>query len=187
MSQNNSFPLDRPLNCVGLERDVYDDTEESYRIFCRVPENSVNLDHFKVDDIKEIARDVRKQREELESALLMQINEGDSSAAHRLAKLSARADIATSLDLLRFVFDGSNVVLHNRYMDVESPSKLRCKSVDWAILCVLEDKLQRILAFHSDEDAHSLLAELECIREWHPAQYPRWLAFEVEQCLCDSS
>jgi Protein of unknown function (DUF3638) len=55
--------------------------------------------------------------------------------------------------------------------------------MEWALLCVLEDKLERIRKSNGSGDMHGAIAELHCIREWSPFEHPRWLAFEVEQQL----
>ncbi|KAL3918407.1 MAG: hypothetical protein SGILL_004248, partial [Bacillariaceae sp.] len=56
-------------------------------------------------------------------------------------------------------------------------------AVDWALLCVLEDKLGRLIDLDPEKEQRALVEEFECIREWSPFDHPRWLAFEVEQQL----
>lgn len=68
-------------------------------------------------------------------------------------------------------------------MSVDYCIQLKLKCVDWAVLRVFEDKLQRILTACRDMDDRALLIELECVREWMPTDHPRWLGFEVEQQL----
>ena len=51
------------------------------------------------------------------------------------------------------------------------------------ILCVLEDKVERLIwqARHSGEVSNTILIdELMNTRQWQSAQFPYWLAFEVE-------
>jgi hypothetical protein len=177
----SNFPLKRPTKCTGLELKVYEDMEESDRTFCKLPLKEVAP--INAMDLEGIKENVQMKQEALESSNLQIVLEKDRSTKHRLSQLSGRAGTATSIDILRMVYDESIAALYNPCLGVDSQIQLRLRCVDWAVLCVLEDKLRRILSVHPDEDAHALLTELECVREWNPTQHLRWLAFEVEQEL----
>jgi hypothetical protein len=181
LESKRPFPLKRPTKCTGLELTVYEDIEVSYRTFCKLPFKEIAP--INAGDLEGIKENVQIQREALESSILQIVLEEDRSTKHRLSQLSGRTGTATSMDILRMVYDDSIAALYNPGLDVDSQIQLRLVCVDWAVLCVLEDKLQRILSVHSDEDAHALITELECVREWNPTQHLRWLAFEVEQEL----
>jgi hypothetical protein len=178
---NRRFPLTRPTNCTGLERKIFEDIEESYGIFCKLRLKEIGS--FKPGDLESIKQQVQRRRETHESSILQTLLEGDQSSEHRLSQLSGRTAVAASIDILRMIYDESIVALYNPFLDMDSQIQLRLKSVDWAVLCVLEDKLQRIITAHRDEDSDSLITELECVREWNPTHHLTWLAFEVEQRL----
>jgi hypothetical protein len=50
-------------------------------------------------------------------------------------------------------------------------------------LCVLEDKLKRLIFHAKLESVHQVIQELNCVRSWNIADHPSWLAFEVENML----
>jgi hypothetical protein len=174
-----SFPLNRPSSCSGLELKVYDEMERSYEKYHLLCQRMIGL--FDRSHVRDTMIKVRKRRKKLESDLLNILDNGDESNNHLLSQLSGRTGMTAALDILCVV--GGHSVCYSPCASRTSQKLLRQKGVDWAVHCVLEDKLGRILAIDADVDPHSLLAELECVREWNPVEHPRWLVFEVEQNL----
>lgn len=174
--EDTTFPLDRPSDCVGLEADVYRDIDESYSKFCKIPRKAIrDLDS---ENLRKTLGEVETQRRDLESLLVNELNAGDCSVDTRLLQLTLQSEMATSIDILRF--SSGEIVPWVGPSPYSQERQVRC--IDWALLCVIEDKLHRILSFGSD-NTHATLAELECVREWNPFEFPRWVAFEVEQIL----
>jgi hypothetical protein len=172
-----SFPLNRPSGCSSL--DLYDEMEKSYEKYHLLCQRKIGI--FDRSHVSKIAIDVGERRKKQESTILNKMDEGDHSSKHLLSQLSGRTDMASALDILCMVSGHS--LCFSRCASLSSQRMLRQEGVDWAVLCVLEDKLRRILAIDDDADPHSLLAEFECVREWDPVKHPRWLVFEVEQNL----
>jgi Protein of unknown function (DUF3638) len=174
------FPLKR-LECQqGMENRLVEDLEKSYRVYCGLDllcpcpsysERSCNL-----------LAEVRENRLSIENAILQ---EQDSRADHSLSLCSGRIEQASSIDMLRLVSDDSSTSWDrlNPFMDRKRRQKLRSDCLDWSVLCVLEDRLERIQITSLEMDPQALVAELCCIRRWDPQKHPRWIAFEVEQCL----
>ena len=83
-------------------------------------------------------------------------------------------------------------MLHfNPFLDCEQRQELQHLIRVYMEVCVLEDKLHRLLSIckthhHGKLDSSKValvLQELRCVREWDPKEHPRWLAFEFEQRL----
>ncbi|EGD72573.1 hypothetical protein PTSG_04309 [Salpingoeca rosetta] len=80
----------------------------------------------------------------------------------------------------------------NPFLTRSECSKVKAATVMWMQLCVLEDRLRRILAYleqllSTDIDATEkkgietlLVQELRCKRTWDAKAHPYWLAFEVD-------
>jgi len=65
-------------------------------------------------------------------------------------------------------------------LPAETRLGFRTQCVEWMLLCVLEDKLDRLVKSSSD---HEVLVEANSARAWNPWSHVDWLAFEVESQL----
>ena len=174
------FPLERPSSCTGLEQKVYDEMEESYRRFALMTREKVQI--LEPNALKNMNLQVQNQREKCEKRLVDSLREG-RSLEFQMSRLSGGQDSPTPLDLLRIVYDGTFIECFAPSMSQTRRRDMRVEAIHWAILCVLEDKLHRLLRIDLKADGHSALLELTAVRKWDPIKHPRWLAFEVEQNL----
>jgi hypothetical protein len=170
------FPLKKMDATQGLEAKVYDDLIKSWEDYCRLPEKRC-LFCFGGKHINGILQTVRVFLQQSETELFNILCHGNESIGYRLSQISGRRAIATQLDFLSIVWDDHRIMIFNPFLDTKARMETRLKIVEWMMLCVLEDKLIRILNIH----AHALLGEMECVREWNPFEHPKWLAFEAEQ------
>jgi hypothetical protein len=71
---------------------------------------------------------------------------------------------------------------HNWFLPHETRLKFRQGALLWLQLCVLEDKMHRLLCFAEAGSAFQpmLIQELEVERTWEVEEHSSWLAFEVE-------
>ena len=172
------FPLPVPAEASGIEKNMHDDLEKSWKSYCSLRDHRVEFD---VSLCSEFLQKTSKRRQSLEESLLLRL-ESTTSATEKLAKLAGRVPAVSSLDLLCMVDDLSRIFQFNPSMkDSEEVTELRLKIIDWMCLCVLENKLTRMLNKHDSQ--HEVLEDLRCRRHWDPLKFPKWLAFEVEQRL----
>ncbi|KAL7561124.1 hypothetical protein ACA910_009179 [Epithemia clementina (nom. ined.)] len=99
-------------------------------------------------------------------------------AFYRLANVLP--SIATPMDLLKGVYDPLWFAKFNPFMSEEARSALRDVAVAWTRLLVLDDKIQRLRKFHSQNNTKDVVKELTSTRLWNPSEYPCWVAFEAE-------
>jgi hypothetical protein len=178
---NTEFPLSRPSHCIGLERELYDSTEDSYRTYRKIPLKSIG--EVNVVDLREIEDECHQRRENVEISILRALNRQNQHLLHKLGLISGRIDRATSLDVLQILFDISHIKSFDLGLTSSKIRRLHSEIIDWAVLCVFEDKMRRLIYAKVNKDDTSLVQEFCCIREWQPVSHLRWLAFEVEQQL----
>jgi hypothetical protein len=111
----------RPTKCAGLELKVHEDIEESYITFCNLPfRETAPINEAFIEKIKE---KIRMRRDALESSILKIVLEEDRSTKHRLSQLSGRMGTATSIDILRMVYDESIAALYNPSLNTDSQNQ----------------------------------------------------------------
>lgn len=177
------FPLEEPANLAGLEIDVYKDLESSYEIHRCQPTKSLKSTRVLVNQVLRDLKQTTDYRESVQHSLLGALSDESFCLELQLAHISGRRPSPTVMDLTRILVDPSLHVELTCELAQEKLNKIRIQIIEWALLCVLEDKLERIKKLHGSNDIHGVIAELDCIRGWCPFEHPRWLAFEVEQQL----
>jgi hypothetical protein len=179
--KQKEFPLSRPPHCIGLERELYETTKESYQTHCKIPLKSIGM--VNEVELRAIEEECRQRRENVEFLILHAVNEENQLPLHRLKFISGRIERATSLDLLQLLFDSATISSFDPDLTRDKMESLHLDIIDWAVLCVFEDKMRRLVEAIINDDDAALVQEFCCLREWHPASHLRWLAFEVEQQL----
>jgi Protein of unknown function (DUF3638) len=180
--KSEAFPLARKQNCTRLDQKIFDDIEQSHLLYCRMKKFVPRQSHR--EKARTLLRQVVTQRTKTEDSIFTKFSHEDLSVKAKLAVCSGRVDVVSTLDLLRLICDDGFAIAHLRPgMALRLKTDLVSKCLDWATLCVLEDRLQRICDIDEKTDPQALLSELTCVRKWRPSKYPKWIAFEVEQCL----
>lgn len=131
-------------------------------------------------------------------------------AKFRMMRSANMLPSAGTPDLLAVMLSKRMAGAFNPLLGVAEQERVNAEAVEWAALCVLEDKIQRLVALISEKTADeetasassssqtsalsrkgvggaegfeippSILKELDARREWAPSDHPEWLAFEVE-------
>ncbi|CAJ1952432.1 unnamed protein product [Cylindrotheca closterium] len=163
---------------TNIRERVLVDLQKSYELYTKLSKRSVDGPNFNVFAVQ---TEVCHKRQLVEERLLCTLNEALISREH-YDFFSGSMQKLVAGDLLHML--DSTVFIHPRkrgYRDVilEMQPKLN----DWALLCVLEDKIRRLQCFWQQKKEEELVRELECTRIWNPRRFPRWVAFEVEQQL----
>lgn len=163
-----------------IREQVRADLEESYQTYCELPVKKVD---FRDVDVSRISNEVCTQRKSIEEKVLETLN-------HALSTKKVFDFFAGSMrkfvssDLIHIIYDLSMISRLQPLVDGSSwVGDIQSKVHDWALLCVLEDKICRLKRFSEQQKNVELVQELRCTRIWKHSDYPRWLAFEVEQQL----
>jgi hypothetical protein len=102
----------------------------------------------------------------------------------RLKRTINRVPIPTVQDLARISFMPKMLKNFNPFLSEAGTKKFQAGIFQWLNLCVIEDKLQRMLGFARKEERQPLERELEDTKsQWSAQEYPEWRVFEMEQRL----
>ncbi|ETK77423.1 hypothetical protein L915_16303 [Phytophthora nicotianae] len=130
-----------------------------------------------------LLREVSSQRGAMEIHLTNTFSKATSSTQDQLLALANYLPLLTVTDVVRCAFDEETLRTLAPKLSEKSRGQFKKGILQYMELCVLEDKLGRLLwiAKRSDElsDAQ-LIDELMNARQWQSTEYPYWLAFEVE-------
>jgi hypothetical protein len=104
--------------------------------------------------------------------------------AFRLKRTINQVPIPTVQDLARLSFMPKMLKDFNPFLSEAGTKKFQTGVFQWLDLCVLEDKLHRMLGFARKKEQQPLERELENIKsDWSVQDYPEWRVFEMEQQL----
>ena len=104
--------------------------------------------------------------------------------AFRLKRTINRTPIPTIRDIARISWAPEMLKDFNPFLSESAAKKFHNGVFEWLELCVLENKLHRMLALAAKDERQALKRELEEIRhKWCVKEFPQWLVFEMEQQL----
>jgi hypothetical protein len=170
------FPLDLPANATFLETTIHDELLSSWKAFCSFRHDNVE---YREKEVSKMYCRTREKRYALEHGCIRTLNEMDSSD-FVLAKLSGAIRPAVGRDLMRLTLDMAVVKEINPFLSKQICTELKIQAVEWMVLCVLEDKLRRII---QTSTSNEIMEEIKTVRQWSPWNHVNWLVFEVEQQL----
>ncbi|KIZ06296.1 hypothetical protein MNEG_1660 [Monoraphidium neglectum] len=130
--------------------------------------------------------EVQAKRCEVEHYLLASIDHvpagqtRHAGALFRCTRLAGAAPHASAADLMRFALDPPLLSRFNPFLSDASRERLLAACRLWLQLCVLEDRLGRLVELAASDDDGPLALELLVSRVWDPAAHPEWLVFEAE-------
>ena len=130
-----------------------------------------------------LLREVSSRRDEVEKYMWDGVANATSGMYDRLLSLANFLPLLTVGDIVRCGFDRASLHTLAPKLSETSRELVRKGIYTYMELCVLEDKVERLIwqARHSGEVSNTILIdELMNTRQWQSAQYPYWLSFEVE-------
>eukprot|EP00922_Rhytidocystis_sp_ex-Travisia-forbesii_P011573 GHVS01017233.1.p1 GENE.GHVS01017233.1~~GHVS01017233.1.p1 ORF type:complete len:2969 (-),score=333.08 GHVS01017233.1:391-9297(-) len=145
---------------------------------------------YMASESSSMLKEVRITRANLEHSMMQPLNveAARQSTTVQLLLQANRFPTATLSDIVRMLIDDSIMSHFNPFLGADERMQLQMAIRLYMELCVLEDKLTRIVRLsHIDSLQQSstgnamLVQELRCVRAWATADHPRWLAFEFEQ------
>ena len=98
----------------------------------------------------------------------------------RIAKATNEVPTVNRVSLMRIACRPETMRQLNPFLTTASTQFLLKQICLWLQLCVLDDKMNRMLALTAEPQ---LLAELQVRRVWAPSEHVQWLVFEAERHL----
>ena len=184
------FPLSDSHN-NELGRSLAADLAESWQAYQRCP--AVRL----ASELKELEKSLfmlhrrtLASRTRAEKFLLLYVDRIPGSAGWHAPAFVIRRAVnlephVTLRDLARAAWQPDELWQFNPFLSTAAVRDvLHPIILEWLELCVLEDKLKRMMNLAEQRNAQELERELNDIgREWKLRDHPQWLVFEVEQRL----
>ncbi|GAB4822814.1 hypothetical protein N2152v2_009860 [Parachlorella kessleri] len=171
-----------------LEQEMHDELADSWRAHHSMHATAGVLPHAR-EIIQQAKIEVQVLRQMAEDYLLKYINAvpeavGLHGAAHRLLQTSNVVPLPGLLDCARLALRSEWALAFNPFLSKTALHRLQMGARQWLQLCVLEDRLDRLVqvaATLGDPGQEALLIqELQVRREWDVAAHPEWLVFEAE-------
>ncbi|KAI9981767.1 hypothetical protein PInf_009537 [Phytophthora infestans] len=176
-----------PLNTDtvnAMSKGMLDELQMSWETFhSQVEPTLMTSPKELVGSFTSLLSEVSSRRFEMESYLRESYSKATSSTRDQLLALANYLPILTVTDIVQCGFDEETQHTFTPKLSEESREEFKKAVLKYMELCVLEDKLERLIwkATRGDElsDAQ-LVNELVNIRQWQSVEFPYWLAFEVE-------
>ena len=190
-SEAKSFPLaESDVEESALGRTIFAELLESWSAHQRMP--SVQLAREPACLYLELL--VQKGlaiacRERVERHVLLWVGHIPPGASWHASAFVMRRAVnleprATLRDLARAAWAPETLRCFNPFLSDSAVKELRLAILEWLSLCVLEDKIGRLVLFAAEANTQELERELKEVgREWSEKKHPQWLVFEVEQRL----
>ena len=152
------FPLIEMDNSK-LEKEIMSELRQSWK------------EYYKTDEYEIIyKKQMKSQLEILRKRIIVMREKGENNLQNENKSIAYKIQKAANLVHKLTLWD---------LIDTENlPKSLINEALMWQQLCVLEDKLDRLLNYTEDKD---IIRELLIFRNWKIEEHPLWLAFEVEQ------
>jgi hypothetical protein len=152
---------------------------------CPLPKLAADRPDFLLPLFEVYFEQVSEKRKSAEKYALAMLTSSakEYSVKHNLLHLANWVPSATVGDLIRSSFDKFIVQQLNPFLSQNARKQLDSVILHFLELCVLEDKLKRLI-FHAIRNSkQQVIQELNSIRLWDVVDHPSWLAFEVENML----
>ena len=177
-------------DATSLRKRIEDDLRQSWEANQQLPRFSLRKRTSTLTTILQTLLDrICKMRTACEEELLCVIglvpcDSGSPGIAFRMSRAANLAPQVTMQDLARSAWMPKVLLSFNPLLSEAAVHVLRGGVLDWLKLCVLEDKLERMLNLAEAGNSQELERELQEVdRTWNVKKHPQWLVFEVEQRL----
>ncbi|CAM9681753.1 unnamed protein product, partial [Ectocarpus sp. 8 AP-2014] len=187
----SSYPLNVPHDANTLTKEMHKELRKSWEVNRLVPPRPPPPSPASLERLHQALRvqqiKVSSMEQLVSSFVLRALNtfgaDGHAVARHmeRFARLLPTAGV---VDLPPIVWENERIRQFNPFLTGSACSELIDAVVAWLRLCVLQDKLGRLVTWSSTSESHALMQqELLVKRTWDPAEHPIWLAFEADSGL----
>eukprot|EP00899_Mesostigma_viride_P019524 jgi/Mesvir1/27573/Mv07318-RA.1 len=183
-----AYPLSLPGPTV-LSREMHDELRDSWDAHMRAPAVTLAGGHTTASLLERFCDklvEVSKKRTTVERFITgalstMPSSSGWHAAASRMLASASLLPGVTLRDVARMACDPTLIAHCNPFLSRPAKAAVYDAILVWLQLCVLEDKLGRLVAHATAEDERMLLQELEVVRAWDVCQHPLWLVLEADR------
>eukprot|EP00899_Mesostigma_viride_P019526 jgi/Mesvir1/27575/Mv07320-RA.1 len=183
-----AYPLSLPGPTV-LSREMHDELRDSWDAHMRAPAVTLAGGHTTASLLERFCDklvEVSKKRTTVERFITgalstMPSSSGWHAAASRMLASASLLPGVTLRDVARMACDRTLIAHCNPFLSRPAKAAVYDAILVWLQLCVLEDKLGRLVAHATAEDERMLLQELEVVRAWDVCQHPLWLVLEADR------
>ena len=178
-SRMKLFPLSLlGTNVIGCE--MIQELKESWKIFRTTPDDQLGSD-LSIGAFLKLQGRIVHIKTGLQEFIFESMTYGRTSVTDKLLELTNHVPTIQLTDLIRGSYDSQWLHKLNPRLPQRVIVKLQSFCINFMEICVLEDKIERIMdgLKHGESEAW-FLQELKCRRTWSPSKHPRWLTFEVE-------
>lgn len=192
-ASTTAFPIARGeratgATSTGVANEMRDELETSWNAHLKAPKQGLDSEYKRTNVIVGASRAVQDARKRVEEYALTSIatvpdSVGQLACAFRMQRLVGVTPAPLLVDLARASWNKAVVAACNPFLSSNGHTTIREAALLWGKLCVLEDKLCRLvpLLASTSSDAPDLIQqELESRRVWSTHDHPRWLTFELE-------
>ena len=178
------FPLRPGDSQIGVK--IREDLSVSWGVHQALP-TKVLSKHTRQNILGDVQRHriiVVNERERIETHLLKAIDSvsgcGPEVTVFRILKSTHAVASMNVQDMMRIALSAESVLVFNPFYSRNACARIRADVLLWLQLCVLEDKLHRIIQFASKQGGDDLLIqELQTRRIWSVEEHPYWLVYEA--------
>ncbi|KAG2488308.1 hypothetical protein HYH03_013158 [Edaphochlamys debaryana] len=172
-----------------LEKAMHEELEASWRAHHALtpPEDMVLDSPALLPVLRSKQAEVSQRRAAAEAFLLCHLSAvppdvGPHGTAFRLLRLADCTPSSGLADLVVAASRPETLRQLNPFLSQAAEAGLREGVLTWLALCVLEDRLGRLVALAEAGQEHrvQLVEELQCRRVWDVRAHPKWLVFEAE-------
>jgi hypothetical protein len=204
-SPEAAFPLREANASCKISQHILLQLRQSYASHTMLPTYEQSMRNpMERETIDEIAGMITEYRAEVESYILFFIDSIHDDDVYMSSSFGPRTSINCNnieafrfrlrrtankeatvgvLDLLKIAHNPRLVHVFNPFLPDICVDHIRDIILLWLQLCVLEDKLARLMRLHASGDTNAWVNELRWNRIWPVKQYPEWLVFEAENNL----
>lgn len=185
------FPLnDNELSSTALGKEMISELRRSWQAYQGLPNVHLNTLPVKIaTEAEKFLTDCTSARLEGEKQIICALSMvPDAIGWHKHCFVIRRAVNLEPEVNLRDLGNlaSSRTKLHefNPFLAAQAARQVHSSIMKWLELCVIEDKMKRVLDLSRSGKEQELIIELqETGREWDVSKHPEWLVFEVEQQL----
>jgi Protein of unknown function (DUF3638) len=180
------FPLSNSMHLSNMEKDIYEELASSWAAHGETTSEIYTVKEDWKSALNDLRGSVLAEIDKVESFLKGSVNHSPSDNGHHchlamdFFRLSNMLPTATSIDFARTINQPEWLAGFNPILSKRSHTMLRHSVLIWLQLCVLDDKLERLMNLDRDTNEAEILNEIASYRIWDTTKYPAWLVFEVE-------
>lgn len=185
------FPLnENELSSTSIGKEMISGLRRSWQAYHELPSAHLNTLPVKIaTEAEKVLIDCTSARLEVEKQIICALSMvPDAIGWHKHCFIIRRAvnlEPEVSLrDLGNLACSRTKIHEFNPFLTSQEVQQVHSSIMKWLEICVIEDKMKRVLDLSRSGNEQELIMELqETGREWDVLQHPEWLVFEVEQQL----